>query len=540
MISQLLIFRCFLRSMNLGIKRNSFVPVKSSYNFKIQEQDNDINNCVVKSNYVTVPSGLRSYVNFRGNAPAVTKATIVTTTAQDTVIPKTENGGYIVEPETQTELIYGKDAINYLNKTSKFDYDTQITFPVKAKGSLFIDGKEVKIKENSTVLINKGTEAKVNIETGYPHILMTKNEYQWYSKHSNAENQPKNLKDKFNELVFHNSHTYNGEFRYNMFSSNNEINDRIVGKLRDTGFLSDERSGFCKFKHYPTWKYQKEQLAQKGFNEEELKVIEPVFNQVRQSKLNAKLSLCADASSMDNETIQKLKDKGILYNNKRYTDKIYWKTNYESEYHLRDDLNSKEIYGEEQQKVVNAWNDNNKIGYDITGLKFINDNAAVYCLDEKINNWSMEKSCWLTNSTELASKKGNAPSVGTSIVQANRTEPTPMSKLRKGEHLHTHPGFPDKSQTEIYMITSGSAALTVVRDGVPQIKVLREGEMAVIPPDTPHCVNSVMGEYEQVVSQVPSAFHYGLAFKQNYDLPYGYSEQALEEQAGKELLNLCE
>ena len=162
--------------------------------------------------------------------------------------------------------------------------------------------------------------------------------------------------------------------------------------------------------------------------------------------------------------------------------------------------------------------------------------------DNNINNCDV-KSNYITVPSGLRSYvnfRGNAPSVGTSIVQANRTEPTPMSKLRKGEHLHTHPGFPDKSQTEIYMITSGSAALTVVRDGVPQIKVLREGEMAVIPPDTPHCVNSVMGEYEQVVSQVPSAFHYGLAFKQNYDLPYGYSEQVLEEQAGKELLNLCE
>ena len=74
------------------------------------------------------------------------------------------------------------------------------------------------------------------------------------------------------------------------------------------------------------------------------------------------------------------------------------------------------------------------------------------------------------------------------------------------------------------------------RVGVPQIKVLREGEMAVIPPNTPHCVNSVMGEYEQVVSQIPSAFQYGLSFKENYELPQGYTEEALEEQAKKELL----
>ena len=86
------------------------------------------------------------------------------------------------------------------------------------------------------------------------------------------------------------------------------------------------------------------------------------------------------------------------------------------------------------------------------------------------------------------------------------------------------------------MVTSGSAALTVVRDGIPQIKILKAGELAVIPPNTPHCVNSVMGEYEQVVSQIPSAFQYGLVFKQNCDLPAGYSEEALEQQARKELM----
>ena len=46
-----------------------------------------------------------------------------------------------------------------------------------------------------------------------------------------------------------------------------------------------------------------------------------------------------------------------------------------------------------------------------------------------------------------------------------------------------------------------------------------------------------MGEYEQVVSQIPSAFQYGLAFKENMDLPQGYTEAQMEEEARKELLN---
>ena len=54
-------------------------------------------------------------------------------------------------------------------------------------------------------------------------------------------------------------------------------------------------------------------------------------------------------------------------------------------------MNKKDITGKEQDSVVRAWNTDNRIGFDITGLKFINDNAAVYCLDDKVNNWSMEK-----------------------------------------------------------------------------------------------------------------------------------------------------
>ncbi|MBR1943456.1 cupin domain-containing protein [bacterium] len=519
--------------MNIGVGNNIFVPETGKFSIKNTKQKQSF--MLPEKTYTTSPFTFRSYVNFTGNAPQIKKASIITSTAQDIELQKTENNGYIVEPETQTELIYGKDATAFLNKTNKFDYDTQITFPIKAEGSLIIDGKEVNIKENSTVLLNKGTEAKVNVKKGYPQILMSKSDYAWYSKHSNSDSQSESLKNKFKELIYHNSHTYNGEFKPSILSDNQDKNNYIVNKLKENGFVSDTRNGYCKFKNYPVWDYQKEQLAKKGFNEDELNTIEPAYKQIRQTKMDTKLTLKGRADSMAPETVQKLKDNGILYNNKTHTDEIFWRTNFEGETHLREALNSKGIYDEEQNSVVNAWNSDNKIGYDITGLKFINDNAAVYCLDDKVNNWSMEKSCWLTNSTELGSKKG-APSVGTSIVQADRKEPTPMSKLRKGEHLHTHPGFHDKCQTELYMITSGSAALTVVRDGVPQIKVLREGELAVIPPNTPHCVNSVMGEYEQVVSQIPSAFQYGLAFKQNYDLPYGYSEQGLEEQAKQELL----
>ena len=263
--------------------------------------------------YATVPSfAYRSYVNFTGNAPQITKAAAVTTEAEDIVIPKTKNGGYIVEEQTQTELIYGKDAAKFLDKTNKFEYDTQITFPKKAAGSLYIDGKEIKIKENSTVILNKGTEAKVKVEKGYPQILMSKNEYSWYNKHSNDEHQPQNLKEKFNELILRNSHTYNGEFKSNLFSNDENKNNALVEKLKNTGFVKDERGGYLRFKQYPVWNYQKEQLKNKGFNDEELATIKPVYEQVRQTRQDAKLTIKGKANGMGQETVNKLKKCGIL------------------------------------------------------------------------------------------------------------------------------------------------------------------------------------------------------------------------------------
>ena len=520
--------------MKLGVVSKNF-GINNSVDTRCIKQNPIQCNSVAEQKNLFAPKELRSYINFHGNAPQITKATIVSTGDEDVVVQKTENGGYVVEPETQTELIYGNDAKKFLSKTKKFEYDTQITFPVKAKGSLFIDGKEIKVKENSTVLLNKGTEAQVKVESGYPQILMSKKDYPWYSKHGN-KNEKVDLKNKFNELIYLNSHTYNGEFRPKLFGKQDHENDYLAAKLRDNGFIKDTKDGFIKFEHYPTWDYQKEQLSKKGFNDWDLNAIEPVYKQVRQTKLDAKVTLRTKTHGISQSTLQKLKDADIVFNNKKQTEDMFWKKNYESEWELRDLLNQKtDIRDKEQDTVVNAWKYENKAGYDVTGLKFINNNAAVYSFEDKVNNWNQEKSCWLTNSTALGSLKG-APSLGTSIVQADRKEPTPMSALRKGEHLHTHPGTKEKSQTEIYMITSGSAALTVVRNGKPTIKVLREGELAIIPPKTPHCVNSVMGEYEQVVSQIPSCFQYGFGFKENMDLPSGYSEEQLTQQAREELL----
>ncbi len=536
--------------MNIGI--NKILVSSIGNGLKKVEKQAEVKADAPRQAYMSAPTALRSYISFKGNAPQITKATILTSTAEDITIPRTENGGYIVEPKTQTELIYGVDATKFLNKTNKFEYDTQITFPKKAKGTLYIDGKEVKIKENSTVLLNAGTDARVKVESGYPQILMSQRDPDWYIRHSGDLNQRDDLRTKFRELASLNSHTFSGQFTLDMFKCDKEKSEAIVKKLVSKNLVNElynrnypglnpnkHNSRYFKFDKYPYWDYLSKDLAEKGFSKEEMDLIKPVYEQVRQTKCDTKFAFKNVNNGIDDKTLNKLKKSGILYNNKKQLDKLFWKQAYKCEDDLRDSLAIYGIFGESADNVVRVWNENNKFGYDVSGLKFINDNAAVYCLDDKVNNWNMKKSCWLTNATALSSTH-TTPSIGTSIVQANQKAPTPMSAIRDGEHLHTHPGDEDRSQSEIYMVTSGSAALTVVRDGVPKVKILKEGELVVIPPKTPHCVNSVMGEYEQVVSQIPSAFQYGLAFKEMMDLPEGYTEDQMVELARKELIKAQE
>ena len=121
------------------------------------------------------------------------------------------------------------------------------------------------------------------------------------------------------------------------------------------------------------------------------------------------------------------------------------------------------------------------------------------------------------------------------MVQADEEKVYTMGELRKDEVLHSHPNLAEKRQTELYLITSGYAAMNIVKDGKPQIKILKEGDLAIVEPGLGHCINSVLGEYEQIVVQVPSAFQYGFGFKENFPIPQDYNEEELRKQAKEEL-----
>lgn len=519
-----------------------------------------------------------SALSFCGNASRINNACIITGEKEDLPLLVTkENDSYVVEFDSQTEVMYGIDAVKYLDNNRRFPYDTQVIFPKKADGILHIDGKDIKIKENSSVLLSTGTEADVELTGGYPMIVITKKDFDWYERYK-RDAKDENIKNKFSELMYFNSHLYNGEFTPDALlpkkflndnflksihidkweSRNNLIYDiydkkalldnndkeqiefakNLIDRLHEKNLIESREDGYVRFKNLYEERYNNQVLLQEGFSPEEIDVIAPIYNQARQVKLDSKFSAKNPSRFYRAELIEKMKEKGILHNNKKDIENIYWKKIYGNTQTLRDRLEKEGFDCDEQNEILTSWYMSNKSGFDISGLKFINDNAAIYDLDDKLNNWTQEKTNWLTNSTAPQNSKGETPFIGVSMVQMQEEKPMKMSDIRAEEKLHSHPNLDEKRQTEVYLVTSGAAALNVVKDGKATIKLLKEGDLAVVSPGVAHCVNSVKGEYEHICAQVPSAFQYGFGFKQIVEPPSDYNEERLTQEAFEAFKNL--
>lgn len=514
-------------------------------------------------------------VSFKGNAPEVKRAYIISDKKDNIPLMITKKrDSHIVEFDSQTELIYGIDAKKYLNDTETFEYDTQVLIPKRAHATLDIDGKTVDLPENSVVLLNAGTKAKISGIKGYPAIIMSKQDFSWYERYSKNANDP-NIRNKYLELMYYNSHLYNGEFSPNallpdrirdenylksigidkwntkngivcaLFDNKDKLNEEdrhiveiaksAMDKLHANKLIKNTTDGFVEINNFYNEKYFKKVLEEKGFSEEEYNLLTPVINRARQVHTDSAFSISNPASAYREDLIPKLKEANIIYNNQKGTDRIYWKKLYPNEALLRNRLKEAGFNQEDENSVVESWHKTNLTGYDLSGLKFISENAAVYNLNDKINNWTQEQTNWLTNSTELTNANCDTPFIGVSYVQCDAERVHSINEIRQGEALHSHPALEDKKQSEIYMVTSGAAALTVVKDDKPEIVILEEGDLAIIGPGVKHCVNSVMGEYEQIVAQVPSAFQYGFGFKQLETYPEGFDPKQLDVEAKEKL-----
>lgn len=521
------------------------------------------------------PSTFRAnFLPSTGKASAITKASILHGCNDPLPLMVTKlNNSYILDFDSQTEIMYGVDAINFLKKTRDFKYDTQVIFPKKSSGVAQVNGKNINLAESSGIIINAGTKAQIDTLDGYPMVVLSKKDYDWYERYSkNARDI--NIRNKFDELIYYNSHLYNGSFSpnallpakfldesfltnlgldkntsrnhllYDIFDRKDSLSDEdrqtitflkeLLDKLHAKGLIETKEEGYVRAIRGYNSEYFAELLQKEGFNNEEIKTLIPVFKQARQVKMESAFVRKNSASDYPPAVLKKMKEQGILYDNKKDADtNVYWKYHCGNEQTLKQMLQQGGFSQEEQDLIIANWKKANNTGFDLSGLRFLDENVAVYNLNSKLNNWTSCKTDWVTNSTAIASSNGNTPFIGVSMVRHDGIKPETMAKIRGGqETLHKHPNLNEKRQTEVYLITNGAATIDIVdENNTLKTKLYKKGELVVIGPGISHRVNSVSGNYEHVVLQLPSAFQYGFGFKENVDLPPGCNLEEIEQNA---------
>ena len=494
---------------------------------------------------------------FAGRSPKIIKAEVISSSGQISELKKSSDKSYFLDDETSTSLIYGIDAISFLEKNDEFKLNTQIIFPKGAEGFVQYKDKTIKISENSAICIKKGTKAKITISKGYPLVISSKKEFDWYQKYS-KDCPDDNIRNKYSEAVNSNSHHYNGEFssdillplkfRNEIFlnqisinkwaQQNNLINalysarallstedkkiieylKTLLDKLFQKKVINQEENGFIKFNFGCNEEFFKKKMLDLDFSQEEINTLLPFYMQARQVKMDSRLVRKNLIGDFDYSLIEKMRQKRILFDNKKFkSENLYWRKLYPNEEIFKKMLFENGFLEEEINLIINMWKKENLCGFDVTGLKFISDELSIYNLNDKINCWNSERTSWLTNSTMLAFKDYETLSTGVSIVQSNKKEPVKMSEIRSTEALHKHINEKNKKQKEIYLITNGEATLELMQNGKSIHKNLKEGEMLIVEPGTFHCVNTILGEYEHICIQIPSAFQYGFEFKILYN-----------------------
>ena len=493
----------------------------------------------------------------------IKSARFITDTENDIPIARNADGSFTVNKETDTRVYYGKPALELL-KQKDFDRDTQVIFPQGSSGVLIKNGKEIKLPMDSAVQITAGTkDAQIKHDKGtkYPFVISSKKDFDWYERfEKNAKSD--SIKHKFLELMYFASNVYNAEFTPNLMLPRNlkdEKNLEMIGinkktarntlvdqlyskrhmlskedreevtlikgitdKLISTGMGERLHDNYLRVKvRYAPW-YQEQELEKAGFTREEIDKVLPVLTRARQAKIDSKLARRNRAEGYGEEIVKKMKQAGIIYNNKKGTEYIYWRNILGNEDQVKSALyNAKDKDGkrvhfspEEVDRVVYNWHVENISGYDMSGMKYIDEDLAVYNLADKINNWTQEETNWATNSTAISTTKKDVPSVGVSLVRCEIPGIRSMNALRMGEALHKHPNEEKLKQYEVYFVTHGQEVLDVRKDGQIHEVVLNAGDLAVVMPSVEHCVNVVRGTYEHICAQVPSAFHHGFGLKQ--------------------------
>jgi mannose-6-phosphate isomerase-like protein (cupin superfamily) len=438
------------------------------------------------------------------------------------------DGGYMLDLETKTVAYFGDDAKRFLKDRKFFPCETQIICPDNGHLSVTTEGKTGYINQAGAILTGKEAEAEVKVLDGDPIVITTQNAPLWYEKA--LPDGPH--KDKYNEIIEINKRLMAGDVLKECFK------EAELTRLINSNIIRELDNKYVHFNYYESGYDLSKHLDKEGFTIEEADIVIKIWLESMHRQLLNLDSGVVSAKLFKSRILDKLVKAQILMPQMAFNDNSYysWQTAF-NEKELRQKLLLAGIWDHTQDEIVSIWKHTTNAGYDHTGLVMDHGKVVIYALKHKANIWNQQSTEWLVNSLAFPGK--NEPfTVGVSQVTApeNFKKAIPFKKIRPSEALHLHPASKDKHQTEVYYINNGEAALLTMQNNKPRIQILKKGDMALIHPGVPHCVMAVKGNYEHSVFQIPSAFQYGFALKeeQKYE-DFGITEKDILHDALKML-----
>ena len=190
-----------------------------------------------------------------------------------------------------------------------------------------------------------------------------------------------------------------------------------------------------------------------------------------------------DTSSIDSSLLEKLKSNGFINEKGKWISK-----------NIRElgDLYASKIGSNlmiQWKEILTEWNKTHHT-------------KVTYNLDNKFNLWSQSKTEWGVNSTSNSGSANETPFAGWSrfVHKSEKNDDLIRFKdIRDAETPHYHP-----IQTEIYIVKKGTAYMR----HKDKIIGLTADKILIVKPNEIHYIIAVTKDYEHLVIQSPSGFHY--------------------------------
>lgn len=175
------------------------------------------------------------------------------------------------------------------------------------------------------------------------------------------------------------------------------------------------------------------------------------------------------------------------------------------------------IYNCENKNYKKMNEDNKNIAKNFSGIKNIALNMCIYNHENRICQWSKDKSEW--NIDSISSKNNEFPVIALSRKKSFSSIKNffvDFKSIRVLECGHIHPEF-----SELYYCQKGKIELLTFNNREIKLEI-NEGEYALVMPHVPHMINNIMhndfGEYSHLCFQFLSKFHYPFyKTKRNYN-----------------------